>query len=610
MLSKFKKLFRSSRSLAPIKEKEGLPQAQGDNVATKKKDKEKGKRKVSSSNDIGDVVEAQNQCPPTEEVDIVENEFEETRDDDDSQDEDCEGLDISEDAIIEADDSDIDDSFVGVLVFEEKKRKSFSCLSPSEIVAFQEREVTEIADLLSVPTSTSATLLRHFHWKREKFLTKYLESPQQVCQIVGVPYVPNSGALSKLRTMSKNVLSSSASQTTECSICGDDELTPANSSGLACNHVFCNECWGTHLTMKINEGEPEMHCLHHKCNTHVPDNFIRQLVTPVVFEKYLRFVTKNFVRENDTVRWCPTAGCQNAITFDQSNSSSDSAIVQCNYCGNQFCFKCHNEAHAPATCDHMKSWTKESEVFNWRTINCRECPKCNVSVEKNGGCNHMTCQHCKYEWCWVCLRTWKGHGDFFNCDKQDKEQEKGKRKSKRKKMEEERERKQLAMKRYLLYNERFAHHEEAKKAELELRSQATARIKTLQDNYTKPEVQFIENAANELLECRVVLKYTYVFAYYLFQDAPSAPPSPDIAANTSQRSSKGAAKDLFEMLQDDLTKTTEKLLEVVDAVLRRPENEVGVAKLDAINHTNLARKKRENLLNAVARDPFFAAYLD
>jgi len=227
----------------------------------------------------------------------------------------------------------------------------------------------------------------------------------------------------------------------------------------------------------------------------------------------------------------------------------------------------------------------------------------------------MTCQQCKYEWCWVCLRAWKGHADFFNCDRQDKDKDKGKRKSKRKKMEEERERKQLAMKRYLLYNERYEHHEEAKKAEVELRAQAAAKIKALQDNYTKPEVQFIENAVNELLECRVVLKYTFVFAYYLFQDTGSAPPSPDIAAHAvhaahAAQHSKGAAKDLFELLQEDLAKTTDKLLEVAELALRRADNEVSAMKLDAINHANLARKKRENLLNAVARDPFFSAYLD
>lgn len=220
----------------------------------------------------------------------------------------------------------------------------------------------------------------------------------------------------------------------------------------------------------------------------------------------------------------------------------------------------------------------------------------------------MTCQQCKYEWCWVCLRPWRGHADFFNCDKQEKEIEKGKRKSKRKKIEEERERKQVAMKRYLQYNERFEHHEQERKAELELKTNTTAKIKCLEDNYTKPELQFIENTVTELLECRIVLKYTFVFAYYLFADNDTPPPSPD--PTHSHRSGKGAAKDLFEMLQEDLTKSTEKLLEVVEHVLRRPEGEIGFMKLDAINHANLAKKKRENLLNAVARDSLFAAYLD
>lgn len=623
MLSKFKKLFRVSRNLSPIKEKDANPTLT--ESASKKSNKQKGKDKRDSSHqedDVGDVVETQSQRPSydSDEVDIVDNECEEedvqTAEDEDG---------LNSDEAVEEDESGIDDSFVGELVFEEKKRKSFSCLSPSEIVAFQEKEVAEIADLLSVPSSSSATLLRHFHWKRERFLTRYLENPQQVCQAAGVPYVPNSGA--KLRTLSssKNVASPSIPSDSMCSICCDD-VDSTNSSALSCNHIFCNECWETHLSTKINEGEPEIHCPHLKCNTHVTDNFIKQIVPPSTFEKYLRFVTKNFVRENDSVRWCPTPGCQSAITFDQSNSTSDSAIVQCNYCGNQFCFKCHNEAHAPATCEQMKLWVKEADIYNWRTINCRECPKCNVSVEKNGGCNHMTCQQCKYEWCWVCLRPWRGHNDFFNCDKHEKDllnQEKNKRKSKRKKLEEQREKKAMAMKRYLSYNEKFESHEEAKKAEKELRVEANIKLKALQENYTKPEIQFVENALNELVECRIVLKYTYVFAYYLFADSDSPPQSPSISSSSSSSSflssassssftssSKGAAKDLFEMLQEDLTKTTDRLLEVIDVLMRRPNGEIKITKLETINHTNLARKKRENLLNAVSRDPLFTAHLD
>jgi len=638
MLSKFKKLFRT-RSLSPVKDpisvsSSSLSSSSSSSItespSTKKtKDKGKGKKNNNTNNNIiiekkeeegGYVVDTQSQCPVIiDDVEIVDNEFEDKDINDiHSVEDDNEEVDSCDEVAIEDDDCGIDDSFVGELVFEEKKRKSFSCLSPSEIVAFQEKEVAEIADLLSVPQSTSASLFRHFHWKRERLLTSYLENPQQVCQSAGVTYIPSSGA--KLRTLSSQ--KSIVSVPSYCSICGDDEIDSSNSSALTCNHTFCNECWGSHLALKINEGEPEIHCPHLKCNTRVPDSFIKTLVPGSVFEKYLRFVTKNFVRENDTVRWCPTPGCQSAITFDQSSSTSDSTIVQCNYCGNQFCFKCHNEAHAPATCEQVKLWVKEAEVFNWRTINCRECPKCNVSVEKNGGCNHMTCQHCKYEWCWVCLRVWKGHADFFSCDKHEKDvQEKGKRKSRRKKMEEEREKKQIAMKRYLSYNEKVEFHENARKAESELRASAIAKMKCLQENYMRPEVQFIENIANELLECRIVLKYTYVFAYYLFPGSDTPPPSPspldsssssisNSSSSSSLRAAKGAAKDLFGMLQEDLTKTTEKILEVMELAIRRQDWEVVQMKLEAINYVNLTKKKRENLINALSRDPLFAPYLD
>lgn len=34
------------------------------------------------------------------------------------------------------------------------------------------------------------------------------------------------------------------------------------------------------------------------------------------------------------------------------------------------------------------------------------CPKCKTKVEKESGCNHMTCYICKFQWCWLCGGTY------------------------------------------------------------------------------------------------------------------------------------------------------------------------------------------------------------
>ena len=39
----------------------------------------------------------------------------------------------------------------------------------------------------------------------------------------------------------------------------------------------------------------------------------------------------------------------------------------------------------------------------WLNANSKRCPKCRAFIEKDYGCNWMTCHACKHGFCWLCM---------------------------------------------------------------------------------------------------------------------------------------------------------------------------------------------------------------
>lgn len=81
--------------------------------------------------------------------------------------------------------------------------------------------------------------------------------------------------------------------------------------------------------------------------------------------------------------------------------------------GHAFCAKCKKMPHPIiVSCKrlkHINMGYSSTLSVHWITCYSKKCPQCNVSIEKNMGCDHMTCRYCGHEFCWLCLSAYKGH---------------------------------------------------------------------------------------------------------------------------------------------------------------------------------------------------------
>ncbi|KAM5564783.1 putative E3 ubiquitin-protein ligase ARI1 [Rosa sericea] len=411
---------------------------------------------------------------------------------------------------------------------------STKVISKESLLAAQRGDVQRVMDVLSLKEYHARTLLIHYRWDVDKVLAVYVERGKELLyEKAGV-------------TMAEHDDTSQLSSEVMCDICMDE--IPANEVTIMdCNHVFCNECWTEHFIVKINEGQSRrIKCMAHKCNAVCDEAIIRNLVSardPNLAEKFDRFLLESYIEDNRKVKWCPSVPhCGNAIRIEEDELIE----VEC-ACGKQFCFSCLCEAHSPCSCQMWDQWLKkcvdESETVNYISVNTKHCPKCSKLVEKNGGCNLVTCI-CGQPFCWLCGaptgsdHTWDsiaGHecGRFKEDEETDLEQTK----------------KDLF--RYTHYFNRFQAHKDSLKLEATLKKSVQRKITYLEENLSSSkDYSWTTDALNRLFRSRRIIAYSYPFAYHMFGDLFKK------EMTLEQRTIK---QNLFEDQQQQLEASMEKL---------------------------------------------------
>ncbi|CAG8958639.1 hypothetical protein HYFRA_00009956 [Hymenoscyphus fraxineus] len=454
-----------------------------------------------------------------------------------------------------------------------KKKKTsfeinFKVYKPEDIQRQQDDLIDEVNMILDIRKEDAAILLRHFRWNKERLIEDYMDRPKKVLEAAGLG--PSTTGPPKLEVVPDFM----------CDICCEDE-PGLKSFAMKCGHRFCASCYNQYLVQKIKEeGEAaRIQCPADGCNRIIDAKSLDLLVAADLQQRYHELLTRTYVEDKEHLKWCPAPDCPNAIECGIKKKDLVRVVptVACG-CDYKFCFGCILADHQPAPCELVKRWLKkcadDSETANWISAHTKECPKCNSTIEKNGGCNHMTCRKCKHEFCWMCMGLWSEHGtSWYNCNRFEEKSGTDARDAQTKS--------RLSLDRYLHYYNRYANHEQSAKLDKDIFIKTEKKMVQLQSasGMSWIEVQYLNAASHALQECRQTLKWTYAFAFYL------------------------ARNNMTEMFEDN-QKDLEMAVEALSEMFEKNVNELSEPKLkvDIMDKTSYCSKRRDKILEHTAEN--------
>jgi GAF domain-containing protein len=187
--------------------------------------------------------------------------------------------------------------------------------------------------------------------------------------------------------------------TATCPICFDDAAAPVP---LGCGHTYCASCL-RHFFASAADSDGDafpLRCMgdEGRCAVPLALPLVERFVPPHSFARLLEaaFVA-HVARHPQELRYCKTVDC--ARVYRASNAP---AALQCSACLAVVCAACGEEGHEGVSCaEHRLRRDPEAQeraMQEWVRAqggNVRKCPECARLLEKDGGCNHMSCQ-CVY----------------------------------------------------------------------------------------------------------------------------------------------------------------------------------------------------------------------
>ncbi|OAP13224.1 ATARI12 [Arabidopsis thaliana] len=371
-------------------------------------------------------------------------------------------------------DAEADESYVNAALEDGQtgkksvQRNYATVLTEEDIRALMEIDVQSVSDFTSLSKAEATLLLSHLRWNVDCICKQWSAGAQSVRDSVG---------LLELDPPSDD-------NEYFCGACGESH-PHKNLASVSCGHRICTRCWTSHINKIISEKPAAEWNLWLKCPVRV--GLHASCPASVGLETIERFASK---REK---------GLDAPLILVQVLEMPVSPVtVWLDSVGIE-------DAHSPVDCKTAAKWLLENAV---------PCPKCKLRIPRNQDNSlKMKCLPCNYVFCWFCHVDWiedmEGTGGdlhFCTFDAVLSDQ--------RGKMSESDSNRYEDCYENWDSNELLMQKEQANLPKLDTIIQELSN--TQLENVS--QLKFILEAGLQIIECRRVLEWTYVYGYYLRED--------------------------------------------------------------------------------------------
>jgi hypothetical protein len=363
---------------------------------------------------------------------------------------------------------------------------SSNSVEVASILAIIENRVALLSGNLMIPQDVASVLLYDFAFSVDAATECFTTD-----QVATVERCGLTAHLTKIRAPTVGF----------CGICYEDLDESDALLSCHCDHAFCRDCWGSYLSSTFEGGFHDVigtRCPHHGCNERVTTTDVKN-IAPKLVSRWRDAFLESFVKDDPNYRFCPGPDC--TIIAVSQPEKSVSYVLTCTKCDTSFCSDCGDNPHLPANCGDFADWNTifGSSSF-WIKKNAKPCPGCQVPIEKGTGCNHMTCQKCKTQFCWLCLTKLHVHFQAHVCNRYDPGVD----------ADDESER------RALFVTDRYKAHEEGEKFALDQARDFENKAEKLVEMFwflSEDHEEILRMVLETLVEARNFLKHSYVAAF-------------------------------------------------------------------------------------------------